>query len=626
MINLLKPGRCLFMALASCCLLCPAAQAQTLATQAGNFVVEEDRQVWRFYGDETSSLEKRIVFRALSAAGAQGISSIPLSFQEGWQSLDVVEAYTLKPDGHRLPLPSDAIQKQSGLLGGSTGVSWPEYRAWQFKYPDVQVGDRVVMHYKLNQLKAFLPGWQGSQWFANHNFATEKLGIEVQTPKGMALAVESDGLQTSTSEENDLQIRRFSGKIDAKIYDADARNAATTVARVLVSSLASPEQMADRFAQAMQTQVLPRPDLLALAQSQTGGLSDPAAKARALYDWVRKNIRYTAVFIGAGGWVPHSLDFILSKRYGDCKDQVLLLLSLLKVAGIEAVPALVNTGNDYSLNKVAAGFDHVITYLPALDLYLDPTGSEVPFGELPFGVRGKPVVLARVSGSSLAQTPALAADGNEVESQGDFKLRDNGTLEGTLRITTKGHAAMVMQDRLAQIPPGMGAEAVSRMLEQARLSGTGALRYPALNRDRAVQTLEIDVEIPNFLASPEAGSLSANPMLPGLPVYVLGTFRSFQPDQRRFALPCIPAHVRETFKLKFDPKFSVQRVPTALKLQEQGVRFEAAYSFADQVLSGSRDYSDSNPSMVCDVAQYNQRKAPMRAIARHLRQQLLYQQ
>lgn len=620
------------LALRLCCcvwclmLIAGAARAQALPAHAGNFAVEEDNQTWRFFANDTSSLEQRIVWRVLSAAGAQVITSIPLAYQEGWHSQELIDVYTLKPDGRRLQIQPDSIQKQTGIVGGSTGQTWPEYRVLQLKFPDVQVGDRVVLHNRLTQLKPFLPGWHGNQWYANHNFTTEKLTIEVQAPKGMPLAVESDAVQSADSEEKGLQIRRFTTRVEAKAYDTNAHNASTTVARVLVSTITSHEQLADRFAQAMQAKVVQTNALQEIAQRQTQGLTEPADKARALYDWVRKNIRYNAVFIGAGGWVAHDIDHILDKRYGDCKDHVLLLFSLLKAVGIDAVPALINAGQDYALNKVVTTFNHVITYLPALNVYLDATGTDIPYGELPFVDRGKPVVLARAQGSALAQTPVLTAQGNRVESRGEFTISANGTLEGTLRITASGRAAMLMQDKLAKIPPGMGSEAVRRLLEQARLTGTGVLRYPALDRDRAQQALEMDISISNYLSSPEAGSLSANPVMPSFPIYVLGNYGSFVANERRFAMPCVPVSVREDFKVTYDPKFSVDRIPKAMTLQEQGVRFAASYGFENQVLQGTREYEDSNASMLCDTALYEKRKLVMRSISRHLRQQLLYQQ
>lgn len=607
-------------------ILCLLLLGQAVHAQASKLVIEEDRQTWRFLADDTSVLEQRLVYRVLSPEGAQSISSVPLSYQDGWQALELVEAYTLKPDGRRLPVSPDAIQKQSGALGGSTGMTWPELRVWQLKFPDVQVGDRVVLHHKQTQLKPLLPGWRSFSWFANYNVNTEKLLVEVQTPKDLALAVETQGVEVSRSEVDGLQIQRFTGQVAARAYDPGTSNASTTVARVLVSSLVSNEALADRFARVVQPKLAPHSALRDIAERETKGLTEPVEKAKALYDWVRKNIRYNAVYLGAGGWEPNDMAHILDTRYGDCKDHMLLLIGLLKAVGVEAVPALINTGGDYALNSVAAGFNHVIVYVPAQDLYLDPTGTSVPFGSLPRGVYGKPVLLARVQGSSVGQTPVLTPERNRMESRSDFQISAEGALQGSVHIAASGQAALWLQDRLAQIPAGKEGEAVRGWLEAAKITGTGTLRYPPLDRDRAEQTLELDILIPHYVSNPEAGSLRANPSIPNLQVYILDNLGNFSTEQRRFAMPCQPKWVREEFKLQFDPLFTLQHPPKDLAFEGEGLRFNAHYSLDKQVLQGDREFVDRNPSMVCDVALYAQRKPSMQAIAKNLRQQLIYQQ
>lgn len=603
-----------------------ASWAQGLPAYAGKFALEEQQKIWRFFADGSSSEEDRSVLRALSAEGAQEITSIPMSYQEGWETLELMEAYTLKSDGRRVELPRDTIQKQTGMMGGSTGLTWPEYRGWQLKYPDVQVGDRVVFHYKHTQTKPYLPGWATYRWLANHNWNTEKISIEVQAPKDMPLALEVQGLEASRADTDSLQIHRFTGHVEAKSYDVSAQNMSTTVARVLVSTLASTDAWANAFGKGMADKAVLTPTLTQIAERETKGLVDPTAKAKALYDWVRKNIRYNAVFIGAGGWVPNGLNAILDKRYGDCKDHALLLVSLLKAVGIDAVPALINVGSDYVLPAVPVGFNHVIVHIPSLGIYLDPTATQVPYGELPLGDRGKPVALARATGSNLAQTPAILAERNVLETSGDFTIAPSGALHGTVKVAAQGNAAMVMQQALAQVPPLMAGEAVRRVLEKAHLNGSGFLRYPALNRDVAVQTAEVDVDISNYLSSPEAGSFSISPRMPDLPLNIASNYSNFSAEQRRFAIPCVPVTVREAFTFRFDPQFKVDRVPKNIAVNADGISFKAEYSFENNVLQTTREYVDTNPAMFCDVALYDQRKAMMRSITKHLRQQLLYQQ
>ena len=138
------------------------------------------------------------------------------------------------------------------------------------------------------------------------------------------------------------------------------------------------------------------PRIQAMADEITAGTSDRREQAHRIYDWVSKHIRYVAVVLGNGGYVPHDAAKILENGYGDCKDHVVLLEALLKAKGIASVPALINSGNRYRAPEAAtpALFNHVLSYLPEFDLYADSTIGVAPFGTLPADEYGKPVALA----------------------------------------------------------------------------------------------------------------------------------------------------------------------------------------------------------------------------------------
>jgi hypothetical protein len=148
------------------------------------------------------------------------------------------------------------------------------------------------------------------------------------------------------------------------------------------------------------------PDIQALANQLTQYSKSDKDKVRKLYNWVAHNIRYVGIYLGAGGVVPHDAQSILTNRYGDCKDHVVLLEALLRAVGIESSPALINAQRTYILPKLATTgvFDHVITYVPSLDLFLDSTSRFAPMGTLPNSDMQKPVVITATG--EVKHTPA----------------------------------------------------------------------------------------------------------------------------------------------------------------------------------------------------------------------------
>jgi len=106
----------------------------------------------------------------------------------------------------------------------------------------------------------------------------------------------------------------------------------------------------------------------------------PAARILKAVRFVQDDIRYTGLEIGAGAYRPTQPDVVLARRYGDCKDKVLLLVTLLRALGVEATPALVNAGHGRGIAErlpMPSAFDHVIARIHwnDRDYWVDATAS-----------------------------------------------------------------------------------------------------------------------------------------------------------------------------------------------------------------------------------------------------------
>ncbi len=91
--------------------------------------------------------------------------------------------------------------------------------------------------------------------------------------------------------------------------------------------------------------------------------ADPKVRTEAALALVQDRIRYVALGMGAGGYVPADAETTWSRRYGDCKGKTALLLALLHAMDIQAEPVVVSTtfgdGLDARLPMVGL-FDHVL--------------------------------------------------------------------------------------------------------------------------------------------------------------------------------------------------------------------------------------------------------------------------
>jgi hypothetical protein len=121
-----------------------------------------------------------------------------------------------------------------------------------------------------------------------------------------------------------------------------------------------------------------------LAELRAAG-DTPEQRLLAALRWVQGEVRYLGIEVGAGAFVPRQPALVLQRRFGDCKDKTLLLLSLLAALDIEAAAALVHTDrvvDAEALPPTPARFNHVIVRarLDGRDYWLDPTRARQTAG------------------------------------------------------------------------------------------------------------------------------------------------------------------------------------------------------------------------------------------------------
>ena len=114
----------------------------------------------------------------------------------------------------------------------------------------------------------------------------------------------------------------------------------------------------------------------------------------AFFNFLADSVSYVALQMGKGDFTPHSCTAVLGRRFGDCKDQSVLLSSLCRAGGFDAYPALIYTGDYPVVNQLhpwPAWFDHVVTVVRdgGQELILDPSDPSGSTTSLPPRLRGK---------------------------------------------------------------------------------------------------------------------------------------------------------------------------------------------------------------------------------------------
>ncbi|MCD6162711.1 MAG: hypothetical protein J7K40_09905 [candidate division Zixibacteria bacterium] len=177
--------------------------------------------------------------------------------------------------------------------------------------------------------------------------------------------------------------------------------------------------------------MIPNNEITVLAQRLCKDAFNYTDSIKALFDFVRDNIRYVSVEIGRGEFRPLPAADVYRKRYGDCKDKSALLIALLSAVGIKANPALIAARDkpDVIISLPWPGyFNHVIT---AVDyqgdyLFLDATQLTCCYDHLAPSLRNRRALVCGTE-SFLDFTLTSPCDpGNQLDFTLVYKITPNG--------------------------------------------------------------------------------------------------------------------------------------------------------------------------------------------------------
>jgi tetratricopeptide (TPR) repeat protein len=207
----------------------------------------------------------------------------------------------------------------------------------------------------------------------------------------------------------------------------------------------------------IQRQVKPTPAISAQVKELTAGLGTEQAKVRAIYHWVVTKIRYNDSWeFGVHGYKPYEAGAILDRCIGDCKDKAILIVTMLREAGIAAFPVLIKgeefRGNEDITLPMPEHFNHAIAYVEFKDgtkRFIDGTATYVAYDEgVPQMDGGAHVIVVKPEGGEVAQVPAPMADACRDNWKFTLKLDATGTASLDARNDPTGQMASYYRQQL----------------------------------------------------------------------------------------------------------------------------------------------------------------------------------
>lgn len=566
--------------------------------------------------------------QVLQQKAIEVLKNFSFSFSSSIQTGEVVEAYTLKQDGRRIPVPDGNYQRQSNEGRGPAGPFFSDITTISVVFPDVAVGDAVHIQYRTTEKEAMFPGQFSAALRYSPFAAQEDVRVTVRLPKDMVLRHEEHFMDFTETEQDGKRVMawRYTNPVARERSDDD--NGLWSVKEIpglLVSTFASYEAIAQAYGARALPKAVPTPAIQALAGSIVGTATQPREKARKLYEWVSRNITYGGNCIGVGAVVPRDLGVVLENKMGDCKDHATLLQALLAAVAIPSEQVLVNAGNDYELPAVpvVSMVNHVFNYLPSLNLYLDATAKEVPFGYLPYGSYAKPVIHVGAA-QALATVPGPEHSRSRQKLEMVLKITDSGAASGSMQVKTWGAEAAQMRAWMRELNSQQEKDFVKTALAGWGFRARGSLERGNTQGLGDEFDYKVTFEIDNYVrASGSTGTLPVGPVVnTPLPVEGLAGMDDGPAPKRRQV--CRGYHSTETYQIELPAGFDLLSIPDNADIKGSLVDYKATYKRTGRQLRISRSVDDKTPGGICEpelYAEYLRQAAP---VGENLRSQVLF--
>lgn len=333
-----------------------------------------DERVNILYPERNSEQVSTIVIKVLNEAGIDRWKESSIGYNSSTQSLIIEKAEVLKPNGSKL----SAEQNDNALV-----------------FTNLQVGDGIHVRYRLSN---YAYGRMAREFTQLHTF---NKFVPAEISRYCLLAPPSVQFQfkqlnqqlepkISDIEEGSLKKYLWEAVNEPAVKQERSMPGLIDLGKLLhVSTIPNWSEVANWYADVSSDQAKRDYEVQQLYKTlfPADKKYTETEKARIIYHWITKNIRYSSVPFRQSGLVPQKAARVIQTKLGDCKDLATLFAALAREAGLEANLVLINTRDEgeNALLLPSIDFNHCIVKVKADGQiwFLELTDADLVFGSLP---------------------------------------------------------------------------------------------------------------------------------------------------------------------------------------------------------------------------------------------------
>ncbi len=596
-----------------------AAQITRQTYPEADSVYVDDSTLCEYQPDGTGITWSDSYMKVLTEKGRREKQSLSFLFTQPYLQVTVSRLELIKPDGQIIRMDpteqSNVMVNRAQMVGN---IYNPHSKILCVQVPGLQTDDVVHVVTRHEIQKPLVPDtWSDYQVFES-TAPIKHASYEVHAPKerplhSVALKDPVPGTVTYRQQEcNGRTIHRWDvSNVPCFCPEPYMPPSYTVIQRLLVSTLSDWETISRWYWHVCQPHLeATTTEIQTMVEHLTAGVTDPEKRMETLFTWVSRQVRYLGITTDedAPGWEPHDVEATFANRYGVCRDKAALLVAMLRRAGFDAYPALIDTGPRKDAEVPLTRFNHVIVAVRNGDgsyRLLDCTDEKAKC-RLPAHLGNRSYLVAHPQGEKLRLSPVASAEENLACIKTDGDVDASGNLTCITEMTLTGAHDRFYRGYFARIKPEERQQHFESVLKAcvAALELQEFVLRPADMQDTAEDlSIRIRFKVDGVLVGDRKIMMLPLPYLGASVGLVDSVCKRAGLAQRRFPLRTECVGVKEDLVLRIDPAVgSFASVPDFEPLVSPAVSWKCSLAQQGHTIETHSEFLIQTAEL--DAAQY----------------------
>ena len=551
-----------------------------------------DKEVVTVNKDRTTTCDKHLILKVIKDKIKQEYGVIKIPYNDEKEEVKIIEARTFKPNGNIMRPESDAIFDMSVPEAWKASV-YTNAKLKVVTFPGIERNAILECRYRIMpkrekpsiiaKILSFCKKRKREHFFGEVLFGGYLPIINKEftlvIPKGMTLKykmINGEYAPEITEEAKNIMYRWKLKNLPPIVKEPYMPNIKEIVPHLIYSSFDSWDELgqwfANKFYKCIEANKEIRAKVEELARNQT---SEEAIRNIFLY--VLNQYRDVELDLGAAGYTPNKVSLVYHVKYGDCRDKAALLVSMLREAGMEAFPALINRSGVTVVKEVPSpkSFDDIIVAIKEDTIYyfLDPKAKDSMYGYLPEEEQGVDVLIVLDKGILFMKTPTSPVEANLSKSLMKLNVSSSGGINGELFCHLSGFYDRKVRNLLRYKSEKEREQFFATRMEAIQ-TGTKLVSYSISDLNNLMDSVSIHVAFKIDRITP----LQADILIIRLPNNPL-SFTSFANyvdlDQRQYTLVTFPPRSIEYGAIVEIPwGFGIEYIPKKFAMENELAKAE----------------------------------------------------